>query len=1303
MRSSPCTTRRAVGLTAIGAIGAVTASVLVPLGAVAAPATPTTTPDHTHVITSKDLKVTVSTEFPQVLKYTSKATADTLEGTTGPLDEIEVNGETEKVNVSAKSAGRSSMDYHLSMPGLPGAAIDAQLSVKDSVMTFKVTKIKDGQGKKVRTVGFPGNNLVSVSSASSGAQVSTANVSVDREKSGDTFTKVTDATPLDAKPQESAFALANTSGLAAALESNSLYDTSSGPGFREQGRFRRQAVKDGDHVRVGIASGDWLYRAGSSNETEELPWAKVKITPDANGDSRVDWQDAAVALRDIAVLPNKGDDVKDKVVQRIPFNFASQATHPFLRTLDDTKRIAMATDGLGQSAILKGFGSEGHDSANTDFADNYNTRAGGLSDLNTMLKASKKWNASYGIHINQTEAYPESLFFDESLVDVKDKGWDWLDQSYMINQRQDILTGNLADRVAKFRQQTDSNLDMVYVDVYYQYGWLADRLQKELTKNGFRVGSEWAYSLSRNNTWSHWATDEKYGGSNNKGINSQIIRFALNSQKDTWNPNPLLGNANIVEWEGWTGQNDYTAFTKNIWTKNLPAKFLQQQEIMKWGSERIDFTGGVTVTGTSAADRVITDGGAEVLRGDTYLLPWAADGTFDPQGKEKQKLYHYNTRGGTTTWTLPSRFNQQGSYKLYKLTDTGRELVASPKAKKGKITLDAEAAQPYVLVADHRKVLPQKPAYGEGTPVVDPGFNAGNLKAWNPSGSAGIERDAKGLRYAVLGKGKSTISQKLGKLDKGTYSVSAWVEVDPGQKRSTALSVSGAGVEPASNTVTSSGAENFVAADEKHGTNFQRLRVLVDVKKKGAPTLRISAGDGDAPVRIDDVRVVSTQRVPTTGVVSEDFENVDQGWGPFVKGNAGGATDPRTHLAERNEPYTQSGWNGKTTDDVIDGDWSLKSHAENKAEDDSAGLVYRTSNYTVPMQAGHKYRVSFDYQNALAGEYNWVAGYDSATGANTTKSTALPKQTTTARFDDTFVAGGCGESWVGLERSGSSAAADFSLDNLLIEDLGEAENIPACGQLSVGLKGDVVKPGQANSFTTTFTSDEPSNIADVAVKLDLPDGWTATAEGAATAATLAPGQKLTTTWTVNAPADADGDYTVGATASYSTTQEPVGKRTISKNTPVYTLPAPPTGTVFASDHQWVNAENGWGPVELDMSNGPQAPKDGQPLTLNGVTYKKGLGTHAPSKIRYYTGGQCTSFAADVGLDDAQATRGSVGFTVLADGKSVATSPVMRPDTPTHTIDANITGAEYVDLVVDIGGDDNGNDHADWAGAAFTCK
>ena len=187
------------------------------------------------------------------------------------------------------------------------------------------------------------------------------------------------------------------------------------------------------------------------------------------------------------------------------------------------------------------------------------------------------------------------------------------------------------------------------------------------------------------------------------------------------------------------------------------------------------------------------------------------------------------------------------------------------------------------------------------------------------------------------------------------------------------------------------------------------------------------------------------------------------------------------------------------------------------------------------------------------------------------------------------------------------------------------------------------------------------------------------------------------------PASADGDYTVGTTATYTTTADPVGERSVSDGVAVYTLPAPPAGTVYASDHQWVSADNGWGPVEKDKANGENGEGDGPPITLNSVVFPKGLGAHAPSTVRYYTGGKCSSFTAQVGIDDAQKSLGSVGFTVLADGKSVANSPVMRATSATFSLTADITGAEYVDLVADVAGDGNGNDHADWADAKFTCK
>ncbi len=80
--------------------------------------------------------------------------------------------------------------------------------------------------------------------------------------------------------------------------------------------------------------------------TEPLPYATVIVTRDRDGDGRVDWQDAAIAMREIMVNRLGADEQHLRVVPHIPFNFASQATNPFLATLDNVKRIALATDGL---------------------------------------------------------------------------------------------------------------------------------------------------------------------------------------------------------------------------------------------------------------------------------------------------------------------------------------------------------------------------------------------------------------------------------------------------------------------------------------------------------------------------------------------------------------------------------------------------------------------------------------------------------------------------------------------------------------------------------------------------------------------------------------------------------------------------------------------------------------------------------------------------------------------------------------------------------------------------------------------
>jgi alpha-galactosidase len=149
-------------------------------------------------------------------------------------------------------------------------------------------------------------------------------------------------------------------------------------------------------------------------------------------------------------------------------------------------------------------------------------------------------------------------------------------------------------------------------------------------------------------------------------------------------------------------------------------------------------------------------------------------------------------------------------------------------------------------------------------------------------------------------------------------------------------------------------------------------------------------------------------------------------------------------------------------------------------------------------------------------------------------------------------------------------------------------------------------------------------------------------------------------------------------------------------------PPLPRGEVFLSDVPWTYAVSGFGPIELDTSNGEEPAGDGVTLSLRGAAYDKGIGTHAPSLIRYRLERACRRFTADVGIDDETSGRGSVQFEVWADGVRLFESGTMTGTSPPKRVDVNLTGRRELRLFVGIAGDAYGLDHADWANALLTC-
>ncbi|MFJ4857879.1 NPCBM/NEW2 domain-containing protein [Streptomyces sp. NPDC088730] len=226
-----------------------------------------------------------------------------------------------------------------------------------------------------------------------------------------------------------------------------------------------------------------------------------------------------------------------------------------------------------------------------------------------------------------------------------------------------------------------------------------------------------------------------------------------------------------------------------------------------------------------------------------------------------------------------------------------------------------------------------------------------------------------------------------------------------------------------------------------------------------------------------------------------------------------------------------------------------------------------------------------------------------------------------------------------------------------------------------------------------------SDITDAAVSLDVPQGWKATPAAAVRRIPAGTTRRVEVSVTPSKDATV-GEARITALARYRSAGE---SRTAAQRIAVSVMPPPPAGEAWASDLEWLSSVNGYGPAERDRSNGESGAEDGKPLTLAGKTYEKGIGTHADSDIEFYTGGQCSKFTADAGIDDEIDGYGEVAFSVEADGKVLWTSPKVTGASAAVPVDVPLDGARHVRLkVTDTNGSKTG-DHADWGAARFTCS
>lgn len=893
--------------------------------------------------------VAMDPAFPRMLSCRSQSGGGVLAGQPDPFTPVvELNGKAEPCSVSLVRRSAGEAEYLLSFEAQK-VEIGLRVSVLPDGVEWRATKITERGTIKVMRWSFPGNGLIRIRASQSGAEV--AAVHADGYNNWKEFVGPLGEAPVT-DGSSGNYVFLSADGIAAGLASSHMDDTQ---------RVHWKITGMGESRECAAQNPVWQYREIEA-ETLPLPVVRVLLTGDRNGDARADWQDAALVCRAFFPKPYGFEYVRLLAADQIAMNFASLAQQPFLRILDEVKKAYLITDGLGQSVLLKGFTAEGHDSANTDYGGHYNERAGGLNELRFLLAKMKRYQARGGVHINATEVYPEAQRYLPEILDRDGAGrpkggWYWLDHSHLIDKRKDLLTGHLFAALDQMRRELPE-LDFVYVDVYGDHGWNAWKLAGKL--NGLKLPIYTEYSTVFD-PWSVWA--------HNRDFRSKIFRFLWNGERDLCESDSLLRGADHVGFMGWQGERNLNIFLRTVFSRNLPTKYLQSFPLLKWTPEKEAlFGGGLKVT--REGDQVTAS------RNEHVRMMWKGNGTanrlfipWDPV--KEQKIYVWDDVGSEYTWDLPESWKGRTEVFLYTLTDLGKTGEQRLPVREGKVTLKVKPSTPYVI---YPAPAPATPAmdWGEGSLVKDPGFDSHGFASWKvtPAEAASFvrsENTTMGNTRLVIAGGPGAVggvSQCVTGLKGGqTYAASVWVQVTGERKASIEiLPLEGNGA-PAMNYVARTSAQNRNDSDSKLGTNFQRLRVIFTLPPACTGvtlSLHAAASDGTSAVEFDDVRLVPTRIAPEAQrhYFYEDFENVDQGWGPFVYDSPG---QTQTHLSE-----THAG----VTEDTLGGRYSFKTR------DEPAGRVVRTLPSMLRLKPRTTYRVTIDTLADNDGVYQLAAFHD---------------------------------------------------------------------------------------------------------------------------------------------------------------------------------------------------------------------------------------------------------------------------------------------------------------------------------------
>lgn len=876
------------------------------------------------------------------------------------------------------------------------AVFTVVLKVVDNTLELNVTNVEQVTGT-VRTFAFEELQMVAIVGRGAGAALGFLN---GWGPAKDTFIDLKSCS-RDAVYEDMTYALFydKTTGVSAAVENNA-----------ENGADKYQIKQIASFPYLSASNTAWAWQYYPNTDlTKNKPYAKVVIGGDENQDGELTWQDAGIAYRDIMIKAYGSEHTKNEWMY-IAMNMSSGASQPFLRVLDEAKAISYLTDGFGMKIMNKGYQAGGHDDSHGDY-DFVGEQQGGVADFNTLIDEGLKYGIKNGVHVNVTEfALDGYETKEEHLSRNNDEivgAWGWFDKAFHMNKSIEISSDELERRFDEFEEKVP-NLDFFYVDVYQSGShYNATELMRYLNENGATVGTEALGDFNQQITFVHWNTDLYYSTG---GAQSEVLKFVTYGQGDVASPDRALLGSLMPGVADWRNVNDFNDGATTFYRNNLATKYLQHFELLSWtpdveatlsGNVRTEVreVGGKDYThiykdnkllakiNTSTVDKYNAANGNPKRPADSEIfIPWSPE--------VEDKIYCYNDINAVQTWDVPNSWSGVTTAYLYPLTVNGRDAasVEAVEVTNGKVTLNLNLSTPYILVKEpaeqaHRyttegqvlteggktvmlpSITEEGYEWGAGSLIKNFGFTGQNFDGWTRSSDA-IAIDTtithKGNpRVMIPESAEGSISQEIQVVPGKTYSISAWTMAEG--NRSPKLKVTAGSVVEEAGVLTTNGIPVRIKPSKYTGKNYQRLKVDITIPEGvDKATITFSAEEGEKPVYVDDFRCWEWRTAPNPKeddyYYFEDFENVDENWGPFISQVN---NQPFIHLAYKNPQGGQiKYYTLDTKDENGNPDTTNLTSLKGRQKDsygDNQGLMMRTLPSTLDFETGAQYLVEMDY------------------------------------------------------------------------------------------------------------------------------------------------------------------------------------------------------------------------------------------------------------------------------------------------------------------------------------------------------